>query len=117
MACQSSLGRSVAFEKTEHFKLQTSGLDIFPSKKRKTVKGDKILGVKTSKNHDFGHVFANSESKWFVGSSSSRTLGFANKALAKATRMRQPPLSSRVGRRRSSSWNPKPRRFQGFGGE
>mmetsp|Transcript_77288 Transcript_77288/g.121678 ORF Transcript_77288/g.121678 Transcript_77288/m.121678 type:complete len:208 (+) Transcript_77288:1201-1824(+) len=48
------------------------------------------------------------QSKWFVGSSKSRTLGLASSALANATRMRHPPLRSRVGFRRSISSKPKP---------
>mmetsp|Transcript_67514 Transcript_67514/g.147973 ORF Transcript_67514/g.147973 Transcript_67514/m.147973 type:complete len:206 (+) Transcript_67514:1202-1819(+) len=51
------------------------------------------------------------QSKWFVGSSNSRTLGLASNALANATRMRHPPLRSRVGFWRSISSKPKPFRI------
>mmetsp|Transcript_43907 Transcript_43907/g.110288 ORF Transcript_43907/g.110288 Transcript_43907/m.110288 type:complete len:122 (-) Transcript_43907:705-1070(-) len=45
--------------------------------------------------------------KWFVGSSKRSTSGFANKAAAKATRTRQPPLNSAIVRARSASEKPK----------
>mmetsp|Transcript_30103 Transcript_30103/g.96852 ORF Transcript_30103/g.96852 Transcript_30103/m.96852 type:complete len:172 (-) Transcript_30103:833-1348(-) len=45
--------------------------------------------------------------RWFVGSSSSRISGFANRAAARATRTLHPPDSAFIGLDRSSSENPK----------
>mmetsp|Transcript_66628 Transcript_66628/g.192450 ORF Transcript_66628/g.192450 Transcript_66628/m.192450 type:complete len:140 (+) Transcript_66628:1122-1541(+) len=48
------------------------------------------------------------KSKWFVGSSSTKSVGFLNNACAKATRMRQPPDMSLVALAIMASVKPKP---------
>mmetsp|Transcript_6068 Transcript_6068/g.20477 ORF Transcript_6068/g.20477 Transcript_6068/m.20477 type:complete len:98 (-) Transcript_6068:765-1058(-) len=45
--------------------------------------------------------------KWFVGSSRRSTSGWVKMAAARATRTRQPPLSARISRSRSTFENPK----------
>ncbi len=49
-----------------------------------------------------------SRSKWFVGSSSSRISGSTNRAAAKATRIRHPPLNEENGSCNCSSLKPSP---------
>ena len=49
-----------------------------------------------------------SMSRWFVGSSSSKTSGRRSSSLASSIRMRHPPLNSAVGRSKSSRANPRP---------
>mmetsp|Transcript_17868 Transcript_17868/g.36602 ORF Transcript_17868/g.36602 Transcript_17868/m.36602 type:complete len:153 (-) Transcript_17868:18-476(-) len=51
-------------------------------------------------------------SKWFVGSSKSSNAGWMNRALASATRMRQPPLNSLVIIPCRARLNPSPLRIR-----
>ena len=52
-----------------------------------------------------------SRSRWLVGSSSSSRSGAANSAVARATRMRQPPENSSTGRACAASSKPRPARM------